>query len=149
AERYWRRAIALLEPLVRRHPEVVEHQQHLAVVIGNLGWSRSEQGDWPAARSHFEEAVVQLREAFKSNPKNPDGRLALRNQLQSLAEASLRLGDHTAAAQAAVELSSVFGDRGQDYYYAACFLARCMPLAAHDKTFDNAEARQAVQRKYL
>jgi hypothetical protein len=38
------------------------------------------------------------------------------------------MGDHAAAAAAATALPHVFGD-GLDYYYAACFVARCRAQA--------------------
>ena len=56
-------------------------------------------------------------------------------------------GDHTAAAAAAAALAGVLPDSAQDRYFAACFLARCVSLAADDPQLDS-EQRDRLTRKY-
>jgi tetratricopeptide (TPR) repeat protein len=115
--------------LVKDHPKVPQYRGDLGMTHGNLGWLLTEQQKWPQARAHLQKAITYLRQAVKRSPPNPDYQQALRNQYQTLAETALHLGDHAAAAGAATALPEVFGDRGLDYYYAACFMACCVPLA--------------------
>jgi tetratricopeptide (TPR) repeat protein len=147
AEENWGKARDLLTQLVRAYPDMVDYHKHLGITLGNLGWLRSERKDWLAARAHFEKAIEHLRDGLRPNPNNPDCRLALRNQYQSLAETLIQLGDHAGAARAAEALPAVFQDRAQDYYYAACFLARCVPLLAKDPHLSDGKARQVMARE--
>lgn len=143
----WHLARARLEDLVRNYPEVADYQKLLGITLGNLGWLSSQQGNWQEARDYFQQAVAHLHPAQRANPANPEVLAALRNQCQSLAEAHLRLADHAAAAQAAGELAELSQDRAQDAYHAACFLARCLPLAANDSRLTAAQ-RQLCGDKY-
>jgi hypothetical protein len=129
AQRVYERAETILARLVKEHREVPEYQGDLGMTHGNLGWLLTEQQRWAEARAPLKQAITCLRTAVQPKPPNPTYQKALRNQYQTLAETALRLGDHAAAADAATELPRVFGDRGLDYYYAACFMARCVPLA--------------------
>jgi serine/threonine-protein kinase len=147
AERHWHQARERFERLASEHPDDVESCQLLGTTHGNLGWLCAERKDWPQARNHLTAAIEQLRKALRGNPANPQTKLALRNQYQSLAEVSIRLGDHAAAAAAAESLATALGDRAQDYYYAACFLSRCTALLDQDKRLPE-DARKAVARKY-
>ncbi|MBI3407627.1 MAG: serine/threonine protein kinase [Planctomycetes bacterium] len=148
AEKQWRQAREILDQLVRDFPHVSDYEKLLGITIGNLAWLRTELKDWAGARGHFEKAVAHLRASLKTNPKNPDCLRALRNQEQSLAETLIQLGDHSAAAAAAAALAAVYNDRPQDFYYAACFVARCVPLAEQDKRLPDAAARSACVQKY-
>src|SRR5262249_21688715 len=46
----------------------------------------------------------------------------------TLAEVGVQLGDHVQASRWAQSMADVFPHRPQDSYYAACFVARCIPL---------------------
>jgi serine/threonine-protein kinase len=144
----WRRARDLLAPLVEEAPEVADYQQHLGVVLGNLGLFELQRGDGREARRHFEGAVGHLRAALRQNLAHPDCLKALRNQYQNLAETCVQLKDHAAAAEAAAALANVFPDQPLDDYYAACFLARCVPLARQDDRVADASARESLAREY-
>src|SRR5262249_33853500 len=65
-------------------------------------------------------------------------------QYQDLAETLVRLRDHAAAVQAARNLASVFPERAQENYYAACFVARCVSLAEMDDKAASSYVEQAV-----
>jgi tetratricopeptide (TPR) repeat protein len=149
AQKNWGRAKALLEQLVSDYPTVPDYHYRLGITLGNLGWLRSKKEDLPAARQHLEKAIEHLRSALASNANNPEYLQALRNQYQSLAETSVQLGDHAAAARAAAALAEVFKDRPQDLYYAACFLARCAPLAAQDQKLPDTAARDLCAKEYV
>jgi serine/threonine protein kinase len=144
AQSAYERAEGVLARLARDHPGVPEYQGDLGMTLGNLGWVLTEQRRWPEARARLERAVASLRKAVKPRPPNPAYQEALRNQYQTLAETALRLGDHAAAAAAAAALPEVWDDRGLDYYYAACFVARCVPLA-EDAGVRQGYARLAVR----
>jgi serine/threonine-protein kinase len=148
AQEDWGRARAVFEQLVGDYPTVPDYHYRLGITLGNLGWLRSRQEDLPAARRFLQKAIEPLQAALTSNPNNPEYLRALRNQYQNLAEISVQLGDHAAAAQAAAALAKVVKDR-QDLYFAACFLARCAPLAAQDQQLPDAQARDQCAKKYL
>jgi tetratricopeptide (TPR) repeat protein len=148
AEENYVQARALFERLVNEHGDVAEYVQLLGITVGNLGWLRTEEKDWAGARQPLEQAIQHLEKALKSNRKNPDCLKALRDQQQSLAETLIRIGDHAAAAAAATALADVYRDRGQDYYYAACFLSRCLPLVDRDPQLTDRLARKTCAHKY-
>jgi tetratricopeptide (TPR) repeat protein len=133
AEKNYLRAQEHFDRLVNEHPDVIEYQQLLGITLGNLAWLRSERRDWQGARTHYEQAIARLEAARKANPKNPACLAALRNQYQSLAETLIQLGDHAAASEAAKAMVDVHGNRGQDCYFAACFLSRCIPLVQKER----------------
>jgi tetratricopeptide (TPR) repeat protein len=129
AREAWMQARDLFAKLAAERRDVPAHRGDLGMVCGNLGWLLAQQGDWKAARPELEEAVACLEDALKPpNARHPDYLSALRGAYQTLAETLLQLQDPDAAAEAAAALPGVFPDRGLDYYYAACFLARCVPL---------------------
>jgi tetratricopeptide (TPR) repeat protein/tRNA A-37 threonylcarbamoyl transferase component Bud32 len=128
AQRAYEQAADVLTRLVKDYPNVPEYAGDLGMTYGNLGWLLTEWQKWPEARIAVEQAIGLLQKAVQPAPANPAYQNALRNQYQTLAETALQLGDHAAAAAAAAALPRVFGD-GLDYYYAACFVARCRALA--------------------
>jgi serine/threonine protein kinase len=132
AEESWTKARDILSDLVERDPGVAEYQSELGLCLGNLGWLKVEQRDLPASRSFLDEAIRHLRLALQPNRKRTDYRETLRNQYQTLAEVLVRSGDRSAAVDAAANLAEVFPDRARGWYYAACFVARCVPLAEKD-----------------
>jgi tetratricopeptide (TPR) repeat protein len=148
AEQNWSEARHLFEHLVGKYPRVSEYQQRLGMTLHNLGLLRSREGDWPGCRSHVERAVGHLKKALDANPAEPECRRTLRALYQTLAETCVRLGDHERAVEAAVALAQVFADRALDSYYAACFVARSIPLAEKDAHYPGGAARQALAAKY-
>jgi hypothetical protein len=129
AGKAWEQARDLFARLATERPNVPAYQGDLGMVCANLGWLRTQQNDWMAARPELDRAVACLKDALKPpNDRHPDYRDALRSAYQTLAETLLQLKLPAAAAEAAVTLATVFPDRGVDCYYAACFLARCVPL---------------------
>jgi serine/threonine-protein kinase len=130
AKTAWEKALALFDKLAAERPNVRAHKADLGIVHGNLGLLSTKREDWAGARPQFRQAVAYLKEALQPGaPRNPTYLAALCSNYQSLAATSLELKDHAAAAEAACAMPEVFGNRGIDYYYAACFLSRCVPLA--------------------
>jgi hypothetical protein len=67
---------------------------------------------------------------------------ALCDNYQNLAEILVLSGDHAAAAQAARNLLSISEKSPRLQYYAACFFARCVPLAEGDMKLAEADRRE-------
>jgi tetratricopeptide (TPR) repeat protein/predicted Ser/Thr protein kinase len=143
----WEQAVDLLRALHAEHPGAAFYQGDLGMALGNLGWVLSEEKDWAGARPKFEEAIVHLQAALTAVPNNPDYLGALRNQYRSLSETLVRLQEHAAASVAAEKLAATSLQPGESAYFAACFLARCMPLAEQDARLPRQE-RQVLVRNY-
>jgi tetratricopeptide (TPR) repeat protein len=139
AEDCWKRARDIFESLAKDSPDIADYHGLLGMTFGNLGWLRTEEKNWPEARRLIEQGIVHMQASLRPNAKRPDYRLELRNQFQDLGWTLVQLGDHVAAAQAAMNLVGVFPDRAQDSYYGACLIARCVPL-----TMDAQQARSYV-----
>jgi tetratricopeptide (TPR) repeat protein len=129
----WDQARGLFEALAQADPGTADYHGLLGMTLGQLGWLRTEEKNWPAARQLLEQGLAQLREALRPNPQHPDYRRELRDQYRDLAWTLLQLGDHAAAARAATAMAGVFPEQAQYRYYAACFLARCVPVAKDEQ----------------
>jgi hypothetical protein len=89
-----------------------------------------KQKRWGAAHDRLVEAIRYQRVALKGNPRNPVYRQYLRNHLTNLAATSLALRKPAEAAEATREMVSLSPGDSERLYDAACYLARCVPLAA-------------------
>jgi hypothetical protein len=145
----WNQARVLFEGLAKDYPELADYQALLGMTLGNLGWLRTEQKNWPEARRLIELGIERMRAALGPNAKQPDYLQELRCQYQDLAETLVQLGDHAAVSKAAADLAGVFPHRSQNSYYAACFVARCVPLALRDGKLGPEPERQAAARRYI
>ncbi len=132
AEQSWDEARTLFAALAKDSPQTAEYHWLLAKTLGNLAGLRAEQAKWPEARPLNEQGIVQMQMALKTQPLHPDYLEELRNQYQDLAWTLVHLRKPTKAVQAAIDLASVFPKSAQDNYYAACLIARCVPLASKD-----------------
>jgi tetratricopeptide (TPR) repeat protein len=144
AEENWSEARRLFGELGEHDQQTAEYQADLGRCVGNLGWLRSQQGDPRAARPYLEEAIDRLGKARAMSPGRLDYREDLREQYQTLAEILVVVGDTAAAVEAAAALADIFPERALGHYYAACFIARCVPLAER-KGESGAAARYADQ----
>jgi tetratricopeptide (TPR) repeat protein len=148
AEQCWTEARDLLQALPRDVAALPEYEAVLGMALGNLGWLKTEQKEWSAARSLLEAALAHLEAGSSPQLRRKDYDDALRNNAQTLAETLVQLGDHAAAAGAAERLAALVPQKPRNSYYAACFLARCIPLAANDSRLGDAVARRAAARRY-
>jgi tetratricopeptide (TPR) repeat protein/tRNA A-37 threonylcarbamoyl transferase component Bud32 len=137
ARQCWDQARSLLEALVQEDPETADYHGLLGMTLGLLGWLRTEQKDLPAARRVLEQGITELQAALKSNPQHPDYRKEIREQYRDLAWTLVRQGNPAAAVEAAKHMADVFPEQAQYNYFAACFIARAVPL-----TKDEQRARQ-------
>jgi tetratricopeptide (TPR) repeat protein len=144
AEKQWQKARGIFEALVKARPDVADYHGLLGMTLGNLGWLRTDQEKWREARDLFENGIAQVQAALAPNPEHPDYRKELRNHYQNLAWTLVQLGDHAAAVKTATGLASVFPERAQDTYYAACLVARCVPLARGEDRQTRAYVEKAV-----
>jgi tetratricopeptide (TPR) repeat protein len=143
----WNQAASLLENLLTEYPEVATYQGDLGMVLGNLGLACFAQSQLPQAREHLERSVDRLRKTLAISPDHAIYREFLRDNCQNLAEVLVVSGDHAAAAQSARALTGIFPELAKDRYAAACFLARCVRLAADDSRL-GADQRQTLTRTY-
>ena len=138
-EENYRKALTIQEELVQRFPTVPDHQHALGTTLHNLGGVLRNRGELAGARLLLERAVVHQQTALKANPNHPVVRPFLARHLDTLSEILIRLGDHAAAAKTAVQMAAVRPENADDAYNAACFVARCVPLARADETLPESE----------
>jgi serine/threonine protein kinase len=138
AVKHWERAREILDANVKeleieqvqskKQPTALAYRQELGVVLGNLGWSATKDEKWEEARKLVKQARDHLAAAAKPNPKDTVVRQHIVTQNRYLAEICLNLKDPQAAAAAARDMAETFGNRPQDWYYAACFQARALAM---------------------
>jgi tetratricopeptide (TPR) repeat protein/tRNA A-37 threonylcarbamoyl transferase component Bud32 len=148
AENCWNQARSLLEVLAKDYPHAADHHGLLGMTLGNLGWLRTEQKKWAEAQQLTNQSLAQMKQALAPNTQHPNYRKELRNQYRNLAWTQIHLGDHAGAVQAAKAMAAVFPEQGQDTYFAACFIARCVPLAQKDSQLSQGK-RQQRARDYV
>jgi serine/threonine-protein kinase len=147
AERAYRSALELHQGLVDEFPEVPAYQSELGNDLAHLARLLGGQGRLADARREAERAVRHQLTALKLLPGHPGFTHSLANHYSILAETLVRLGDHGAAVQVAVELPRCLPTREPAYRQAAGFLARCMPLAEQDQALPQ-EKREALAKAY-
>jgi tetratricopeptide (TPR) repeat protein len=148
AEQCWKEACNLLEPLAKDPSAPPDYKAILGIALGNLGWLKTEEKNWSEARPLIQAALADLHEGASPQLKRKDYESALRNNTLTLAETLVQLGEHAAAVAAAERLSSLTPEHALNSYYAACYIARCIPLALGDKQLGDAEAREAPAGRY-
>src|SRR5262249_13351031 len=129
AEQSLNQARDLFKGLVDQYPEASDYPALLSMTLASLGGLRTDQKNGSDARPLIEHGIDYMKAALKPNSQQPDYLQELAYQYRDLAETLVQLGDHAAAVKAATNMAGVFPDRAQETYYAACFIARCVPLA--------------------
>jgi serine/threonine-protein kinase len=145
AETAFRDALALKKQLVADSPTVPDYQNLLAGTLLHLGQLFHERKDYAAARQMYEEALPHHQAALQANPGHPYYRRSFRDNRQGLTETLLTQGEHSAAAETSSQLLEAAVDPAGDAYKAACFLARCVPLAEHDKQLADPARKERAQ----
>jgi serine/threonine protein kinase/tetratricopeptide (TPR) repeat protein len=148
ASQCWTQARDLLQKLPREASPSRERDALLGIALGNLGWLKTEEENWTEARLLLEAALMHLQAGLPPDVKRKDYQQALRQNVQSLTETLVQLGDHAAAVNAAERLADLHPREARNSYYAACFIARCIPLAQEDMKLGDLPARGAVARRY-
>jgi serine/threonine-protein kinase len=98
AEEDWRQALDIFEKLQSEDPDVPDYLAGKGLAQGNLGWLYLQLKDPDKARQSLEASTRSIKQAMKTNPKNPAYRQALRDQYTYLAEAYTQLGREADAA---------------------------------------------------
>jgi tetratricopeptide (TPR) repeat protein len=146
AETEYRAAIAIRKQLAKEFPNVPDYQIGLAETMLNLAIGHHACKEFQAARLLLEEALPHHRAALEANPRHPEyGRYYCLNRLLQTATL-LALGDHGAASATAEQLGQAAVDRIGDTYKAACYLARCVPLAEKDDKLSELQRKERVQQ---
>jgi tetratricopeptide (TPR) repeat protein/tRNA A-37 threonylcarbamoyl transferase component Bud32 len=145
AEHHYRQALVPLAGLVEDFPKVPEYRTELAGTLCNLAPTLRALGDLAEARRVLEKAITHQRAALQAEPRHQSYREFLRNQYLQLTETLISLGDHQEAVCTAVQLPQLYPGSWQAYHAAACFLARCVPLAEKDTHIAPAKRQQLVQ----
>jgi tetratricopeptide (TPR) repeat protein len=157
-------ALALRQKLAKDFPIVPEYQRELGDALVHVAGVKNVTGNYAEARQLLEQARASIAAALKVYPNDPYCQHALRNSHAEMCYALLGLGQHRATLAEAEELARLaFDPVGGDMYDAACFVARCVPLAEKDPMLDESKRkelaaqyagralallRQAVQRGY-
>jgi tetratricopeptide (TPR) repeat protein/serine/threonine protein kinase len=142
----YQKAVTAWEQMVAKSPKAPNHNA-LGAELNDLALILRDRGQPVEARQLLERAVRHQKAALEITPQDPKYQQHLRNHYWSLAETLVRLKEHGAAAKAAAELPAVFSDSWQEYYLAAGFLARCVPLAEKDAQLPEPH-RQALAQSY-
>jgi tetratricopeptide (TPR) repeat protein/predicted Ser/Thr protein kinase len=145
AEDAYRQGLDIATKLAADFPAVSDYQHTIGIFLHNQAGLLADQGNWDRARQLWEQAIDHQQAALKLNPKSPTYRNLLRQHYSEYTDALVRLGKHGEAPKAAMQLPGLYPENGQEYYFAAQFLARCVPLAEKDSTRPEAERQKLVQ----
>src|SRR5262249_18442018 len=118
-------AVELQESLVARFPAVFEYRLALGRTLYTFAGMDVRRGARDRAHGLLEQAIIHHRSALELNGRSRFGREFLRDDQGVLAIVLLRLGDHRAAARAALELPRILPEAGIEHMRAAGFLAQC------------------------
>jgi serine/threonine protein kinase/tetratricopeptide (TPR) repeat protein len=143
----WQQALAQWKQLAAEAPNDPEFQNEVAATLGKLASLAIERRDFSAALPLLEEARPFNEAALAANATRPAYRVCNRNNLQTLAQAHLGLGDHARLATTAEELGRLATDSAQDTYMAACIVSSCATVVAGDTQLADAR-REALRRGY-
>src|SRR5262249_47626026 len=119
-----------------------KYQNDLAGNLVNLAILHNKRKEFAAAVSLLEQARPHHKAALEASPKNPTYRQFYSNNLSTLAQSYLGLGDHAKLAATADQLAGVGYDAANETYEAACFLSRCVKLAEKDAQLVEAKRKE-------
>jgi tetratricopeptide (TPR) repeat protein len=145
AEAAYRQAMKIEAQLARDFPSVKVHSHELAETMGNLALLLAERKQLEPARRLLEDAEPHHQAALRADPHNPVYQQLYRNNRGNLADILVQQGDHTAAMEAAGELIQAAVDPKNDFYNAACLMARCVPLADRDNRLLESQQKEKAR----
>ncbi len=147
AKPIYHQALDAQEFLLSRFPDVPAYRLALGRTLYSLAGLHFKQGELAAARWLLEQAIPHHRAVLEFDRRNQAGRDYLRDDYGVLTVVLVRLREHDAAAQAALELPRVVPDQATEYLRAAAFLAQCVELVAKDERLTAAD-REHLAEKY-
>jgi serine/threonine-protein kinase len=145
AEKFLRRSVELRKRLTEEFPAVPDYRAALADTLHKVA-QLLRTSDVPAAAALWEQAVEQQQASLKVNPDSAEKRRALFLFRWNLADARVRLGQHSTAAQAAAGLLPISPGNYEDCYHATRLFARCAVLAEKDTTLSEEERKTLAQQ---
>jgi serine/threonine-protein kinase len=147
AERAYLQALDCAQQLVAECPTVPQHYSNVGKAYSRLAELHLGQDRLEEARCDAEQAIKYQQDGLKLLPEDRDFQRSLTRHYWCLAETLLRLGDHAAAADVAVEASRNAAPNEPVHVYAAGVLARCVPLVRQNRTL-GADKRDALALSY-
>jgi len=146
AKQMYRQALDAQESLLSLFPGVPEYRLALGRTLYSLAGLHFKQGELADARRLLEQAIPHHRAAHEFNRRNQAGRDYLRDDYGVLTVVLVRLREHDAAAQAALELPRVVPDQATEYLRAAAFLAQCVELVTKDERLAAADRERSAEQ---
>jgi serine/threonine protein kinase len=146
ADTEFRLALKVYQPLADAHRAEADYQSGLGEVLADVAAVRRDAGQLDESRNLLEQAVARQQAAIKSQPRNPAYPELLSEHLGRLAGVLIGLEDHVAAVATASKMSAVRPKDKSDAYDAACFVARCIPLAKKDPAASSNKRRELSER---
>jgi serine/threonine-protein kinase len=145
AEAACREGLKIWRQLAADFAVVPDYQLGLGMTLTNLAVLTRLRKEPTQALHLLNEAVPHLKAALQADAHNPDCRNSFRDNRKILSETLLDLGDHAGTVSAADQLVQAAVDAASDVYDAACFFARCVPLAERDTKLSEAERKELAQ----
>jgi tetratricopeptide (TPR) repeat protein len=147
AERTYHKALEIQDRLVVRFPDVPEYECALGRTLHDLSFLLCSRTDFRGARRLLDQAIRHLRAALEANPKNASYREYLGDSLGLFAKATIQLGEHAEAAEAAEQVPGIRPEALEQHLRAAALLTECVGLASADCHLTDSK-RHDLETKY-
>jgi serine/threonine-protein kinase len=147
AERVYREAVDLFEKRTAEFPDLPAYRSDLGGLLSDRAMVFQGVGDHARARLLLEQAIEHQRAALRADAKHPTFLRFLGIHYHFLAVSLAALGEHAELARMAAEFARDCAQEKNSVYNAACYLARCVPLAEKDAKLPEAQ-RQELARSY-
>jgi serine/threonine-protein kinase len=147
AERAFRASLELKRGLAVASPDVPDYRSAHGLGLATLGQHLITRGRFAEGRKLLEEAIGEHRAALIKVPTNPLYRNDARKAAESLGRILSDAGDHAALARLAALIPPQSSGDPKHNHFAACLLARCVPLVMADHALDPG-SRQTLARQY-
>lgn len=145
AEKDYDQALGIYKRLAADFPNQPDLRSELANTYGNLAHQHLQQGNAAVAKRLLLEGMPHHLAALKANPRHPAYRQFYRYYLNVLTVTHAVLLEPEDAVRTAETCRDLDWDAPADAYVAACWLSRCVPLAAKHDRLDDEQRKQAVQ----
>jgi tetratricopeptide (TPR) repeat protein len=145
AEKSFTRAINVFQDLIASNAATPDDAQVLAGALMNLAHLKNQTKQHADARKLLERARTYLQQALDANPANPSYRQSLVAYHTRMCQTLLGLGEHASAVLEAQDLAR-YGEPLLDFYNAACYFSRSIPLAERDSKLPEAKRRELARQ---
>jgi tetratricopeptide (TPR) repeat protein len=145
AERDYDEARSIFKQLAADFPNLPDIQNGLASACTNLALLHLKEGNPAAAKQQLLEGRPHNLAALKTNPQQPTYRQHYQNHLGALTMVHAELLEQKDALRTAEICRDLNWNAPADAYNAACYLSRCIPIAAKHNKLDDAQRKEAVE----